>query len=73
MNLKGARRTGRRVWVWIAILTALVCLYPVEYQITRFAVVAGAATTWTGALLLWWQQRAGRGLLPGVADMGPGH
>jgi hypothetical protein len=78
MNLKGARTIGRRVWVWIAILTALVCLYPVEYQITRVAMVVGVATTWTGALLLWWQRRAVRvvilllGALPVIAASWPG-
>ena len=45
----------KRVWIWIAILTAIVWLYPIEYQVTRFAVSAGVAVTWTGALLLWWR------------------
>ena len=53
----------RRVSGWIAILTTILCLYPVEYQITRVAVVAGIAATWTGALLLWWHLRAVRAVL----------
>lgn len=78
VNLNDARKTGKRVWVRVAILTAVVCLYPVEYQITRIAVVAGIAATWTGALLLWWQRRAVRvvlllmGVLPAIAACLPG-
>jgi hypothetical protein len=78
MNLNDARKAGKRAWVWIAILTAIVCLYPVEYQITRVGVVAGMGATWTGALLLWWQRRAVRvvllllGVLPAIALCLPG-
>ena len=78
MNLIDARKIGKRVWVWIAILTVIVCLYPVEYLITRLAVLAGVAATWTGALFLWWHRRAIRagllliGVLPAVAVCLPG-
>lgn len=78
MNLNDTRKVAQRIWIWIAILTVIVCLYPVEYQITRIAVVAGLATTWTGALLLWWKRKAIRvvllvmGALPAIAVCLPG-
>lgn len=73
MKLNDTRKVAQRIWIWIAILTVIVCLYPVEYQITRIAVVAGLATTWTGGLLLWWKRKAIRvvllvmGGLPAIA------
>jgi cell wall-associated NlpC family hydrolase len=63
VNLNDARKAAQRVWIWIAILTGIVCLYPVEYQITRLAIVAGLAVTWTGALLLWWKRKVIRVVL----------
>lgn len=78
MKSNGASSAWKRVWVWIAILTVIVCLYPIEYQITRVAGVTGMAATWTGALLLWWRRRAPRvallfiGVLPVIAVCLPG-
>jgi hypothetical protein len=78
VNLSSVNKVAKRAWIWIAILTAVVCLYPVEYQITRVAVLAGAAATWTGALLLWWPRRSVRagllllGLFPAIAVCLPG-
>lgn len=78
VNLEKSRKAGKRVWVWITILTVILCLYPVEYQITRFAIVAGVLATWTGALLLWWNLRIVRvvlllmGILPAIAVCLPG-
>lgn len=72
------RKAAKRVWIWVCILTALICLYPVEYQITRIAFVVGWAATWTGALLLWWKRKPIRislllaGVLPAVAVCLPG-
>jgi len=64
VNLSSVNKVAKRAWIWVAILTAVVCFYPVEYQITRVAVLAGVAVTWTGALLLWWPRRGVRaGLL----------
>jgi hypothetical protein len=78
VNLDDARKAAKRVWIWIAILTAIVCFYPIEYQVTRLAVLAGVAATWTGALFLWWHRRAIRaalliiGVLPAIAVRLPG-
>ena len=71
-------KAARRVWIWVAILTAILCLWPVEYQITRLAFAAGVAATWTGALVLWWKRKAIRvalllaGVLPALAVCLPG-
>jgi len=78
VKLNDARKAASRVWIWSAILTGIVCLYPVEYQITRIAVVAGVATTWAGALVLWWKRKTIRvvliviGVLPAIAVCMPG-
>jgi len=57
VNLSGANKVAKRAWIWVVILTAAIWFYPVEYQITRVAVLAGVAVTWAGALLLWWPRR----------------
>ncbi len=78
MNLSDPTKAVKRVWVWTLILTVILCLYPVEYRITRLAVVAGVATAWTGALVLWWKWKAIRivlllmGVLPAIAACLPG-
>ncbi|MBL9170857.1 MAG: C40 family peptidase [Verrucomicrobiales bacterium] len=78
MKLNDTRKKAGRVWIWSAILTGIVCLYPVEYQLTRIAVIAGIATTWAGALLLWWKRKTIRvvlivmGALPAIAVCMPG-
>jgi cell wall-associated NlpC family hydrolase len=78
VNFNDVRKAAKRVWIWIAILTAIVCLYPVEYQVTRLAFFAGAVGTWSGALVLWWERRTVRvvlalaGLLPALAVCLPG-
>lgn len=67
-----------RLWIWIVLLTVIVCLCPVENQITRFALIAGMAATWLGAVLLWWRRKRIRvalmllGILPSVAVCLPG-
>ena len=69
VNSTEVRSVAKRVWIWLVILTAIICLYPVEYRITRLALVAGAALVWAGALIGWWQRRALRFTLIGVAAL----
>ena len=78
MNLNNVRKAAKRVWIWIAILTAIVCLYPVEYQVTRLALFVGVVSTWLGALVWWWRRKAVRvvlvlaGVFPVIAVCLPG-
>ncbi len=58
LNPNYSKKAAKRVWIWIVILTVILILYPVQYQITRCAILVGAAVTWTGALLLWWNRKA---------------
>ena len=73
------RKIAKRVWIWIAILTTVVWLYPVDYQITRLALIAGTALTWAGALVLWWKRKLIRlaliagASLPALATCLPDH
>ena len=67
-----------RIWIWSVILTAVVCLWPVEYQATRLGFASGVAVTWAGALVLCWWRKSIRialiiaGLLPALAVSLPG-
>ncbi len=78
MNLSDANKAAKRVWIWIVILTLLICLWPVEYRITRLAFAAGVAVMWAGALVLWWKRKALRtalllgGALPALIVCLPG-
>ena len=70
----------RRVWVWIwsGILTLLVCVFPIEYQVTRLALILGTVSFWTGGLLLSWKRTRIRvgllllGMIPFAALWLPG-
>lgn len=53
----------RRAWIWIGILTLLVCVFPIEYQVTRLALILGTLTFWTGGLLRSWKRKAIRVVL----------
>lgn len=72
------RTITRRIWIWIVILTLIVWLWPIEYRITRFALTTGLATSWAGALFLWWNRKRLRvaliscGILPIVIMCLPG-
>jgi hypothetical protein len=78
VNFDDARRAGKRVWIWVAILTVMVSLWPVEYQITRLAFAVGIVATWAGAMVFWWKRKALRaalllmGVLSGLAMCLPG-
>jgi len=41
----------------IAVLYAILLLFPVEYRLTRLATVLGALVIWVAALLLWWRNK----------------
>jgi hypothetical protein len=58
VNLNDVGKAAKRIWIGIAILTVVLCLYPVEYRVTRLAFVTGAVATWGGALLLCWKRKA---------------
>src|SRR5690606_9100892 len=57
MDQQQRRSLVRRAWIWVTILTLIVLLYPVEYRITRIALVLGGLLSWGGALFLWWRSK----------------
>jgi len=60
MDKRRWNNLARRSWIWVTILTLIILLYPVEYQITRIALVLGGMLSWGGALFLWWKSKAMR-------------
>lgn len=78
VNNEKVKTVIKRVWVWNVILTVIICLWPVEYQIRRFLLAIGIAATWSGALVLWWQRKVIRsvlllaGMLPALVMSMPG-
>lgn len=60
MDQQQRRSLVRRAWIWVTILTLIVLLYPVEYRITRIALVLGGLLSWGGALFLWWRSKTVR-------------
>ncbi len=78
MNWPTLKPLGRRVWVWVWIAIALLFLYPVEYRMTRLALLVGLVVAWVGTLVLWWERREIRytlvvaAALPAIALSLPG-
>jgi hypothetical protein len=60
MDQQQRRSLVRRAWIWVTILTLILLLYPVEYRITRIALVLGGLLSWGGALFLWWRSKGVR-------------
>jgi hypothetical protein len=51
------RAIATRLFAWIAILRAILALYPVEYRFTRLTLLLVLNATWTGGLFLGWNRR----------------
>ncbi len=60
------RRIALRLWIWIAVLTLGLWIFPIAYRATRLLFVLGFVLVWAGALVLWWRRKTGSVTLIGL-------
>lgn len=52
-----ARSIALRLFPWLAVLWAILLVFPVQYRVTRVLIVLATLALWSVALWLWWHKR----------------